>query len=321
MRSVPMGPREVGRAAERQFTGSIRHMLATCAGARVVAKLGHPPCLSAVESPGTVQSTFSPSSLSCFENCPKQYFLRYVEPIEVEHEGIEAFVGKRVHEVLERLYRFVAQGMVPSLARVIWRYHQNYAEQFDAARVRIAREGTDPNGYRATGARGLENYYRRHYPFDGDQTLGLERPVRFELDTEGRYAVRGIVDRLVRARDGVLEIHDFKTGRRVPSQEELDRDRQLGLYELGVREQLGEEGEVRLVWHYVVPNQVRSSTRTPEQREALRQATTRSIDKIRSEQSWTPRPSGLCDWCEFRAHCPAFAAERTAAAPAAVALG
>jgi len=260
-----------------------------------------------------VQSTFSPSSLSCFENCPKQYYFRYVEPIEVEHEGIEAFVGKRVHEVLERLYRFVADGMVPSLARVIWRYQQNFAAQFDAERVRIVREGTEPDWYRATGARGLENYYRRHYPFDGDQTLGLEKPIHFELDAEGQYKVRGIIDRLVRAKDGALEIHDFKTGRRVPSQDEIDRDRQLGLYELGVREQLGEAGEIRLVWHYVVPDQVRTSTRTPAQRDSLREATARTIDKIRTESEWTPRPSGLCDWCEFRPHCPAFGGTRPTA--------
>jgi RecB family exonuclease len=207
--------------------------------------------------------------------------------------------------------------MVPSLAKVIWRYHENFRAQFDAARVRIVREGTDPDWYRATGARGLENYYRRHYPFDGDETLGLEKPIRFGLDAEGRYSVRGIIDRLVRAKDGALEIHDFKTGRRVPPQEELDRDRQLGLYELGLREQLPEAGEIRLVWHYVVPDQVRSSSRSPAQREALRDATTRAIDAIRSEQRFEPRPSGLCDWCEFRAHCPAFAGERTAAAESA----
>ena len=256
-----------------------------------------------------MQSTFSPSSLSCFENCPKQYHFRYVEPLEVEHEGIEAFVGKRVHEVLERLYRFVADGLVPSLAKVVWRYQQNFQAQFDPGRVRIVREGTEAGSYRAAGARGLENYYRRHYPFDADHTLGLEKPIRFDLDGDGRYALRGIIDRLVRAKDGALEIHDFKTSRRVPKQDELDRDRQLGLYELGVREQLGETGEVRLVWHYVVPDQQRTSRRTPEQRDALRESTQRSIDRIRAERDWAPRPSGLCDWCEFRAHCPAFAAE------------
>lgn len=266
-----------------------------------------------------MQSTFSPSSLSCFENCPKQYHFRYVEPIDVEHEGIEAFVGKRVHEVLERLYDFVGKGMLPSLARVIWRYHQNFEAQFDAARVRIVREGTEPEWYRAAGARGLENYYRRHYPFDADKTLGLEHKVRFALDAEGRYALRGIIDRLVEARDGVLEIHDFKTGRRVPSQDELDRDRQLGLYELAVRERHPDAEEVRLVWHYVVPDQIRTSTRTAAQRDALRDATARTIDQIRSETEWAPRPSGLCDWCEFRAHCPAFGGTRPAAPAAAAA--
>ena len=86
-----------------------------------------------------------------------------------------------------------------------------------------------------------------------------------------------------------------------------------------MREQLGEAGEVRLVWHYVVPDQVRTSTRTPEQREALREATARSIDQIRGEQEWAPRPSALCDWCEFRPYCPAFGGTRpapTAARPA-----
>ena len=210
-----------------------------------------------------MQSTFSPSSLSCFENCPKQYYFRYVEPIDVEHEGIEAFVGKRVHEVLERLYDFAGKGMLPTLARVIWRYHENFRAQFDAARVRIVREGTGRDWYRDAGARGLENYYRRNYPFDGDETLGLEKKIHFHLDPGGRYALRGIIDRLVRAKDGALEIHDFKTGRRVPSQDELDRDRQLALYEIGMRAALREEGEVRLVWHYLLQNQVRVSRRTP----------------------------------------------------------
>jgi putative RecB family exonuclease len=263
-----------------------------------------------------VQSTFSPSSLSCFENCPKQYHFRYVDPLEVDHEGIEAFVGKRVHEVLERLYRFVAEGMMPSLERVLWRYRQNFAARFDASRVKIVREGTDPLSYRAAGERGLRNYYQRHYPFDRDETLGLERKVRFDLDREGRYAVRGIIDRLVRAKDGALEIHDFKTGRRVPSQDELDRDRQLGLYELGVREQLGETGEVRLVWHFVVADQVRTSTRTDAQRDELRETTARTIDRIRGETEWAPRTSALCDWCEFREFCPAFGGTRPEPGPA-----
>lgn len=259
-----------------------------------------------------MQSVFSPSSLNCFENCPRQYAFRYVEKVEVETESIEAFVGKRVHEVLERLYQFVGQRLLPSLPKVIARYHANFAAQFDAARVRIAREGTPVDFYREAGARGLTNYYGRHYPFDGDRTVGLERKVQFALDEDGRYAVRGIIDRIARARDGVLEIHDFKTGRRIPKQDDLDRDRQLGLYELGLREQLGETGEIRLVWHYVLRNEQRTSLRSPEQREQLRASTARAIDRIRAEREFPPRPSALCGWCEFRDCCPAVSPARAA---------
>jgi putative RecB family exonuclease len=259
-----------------------------------------------------VQSVFSPSSLNCFENCPRQYAYRYIEKIPVETESVEAYVGKRVHEVLERLYQFVAQRLLPSLPKVVARYRANFDAQYDASRVRITREGTPLDFYRDAGARGLENYYRRHYPFDRDQTLGLEKPIQFALDEDGNYAVRGIIDRVARAPDGVVEIHDFKTGRRIPRQDDLDRDRQLGLYELGLREQLGEADEVRLVWHYVLRDEVRRSQRTPEQRERLRLETARAIDKIRGAQEFPPRPSALCGWCEFRGRCPAINPERAA---------
>ena len=53
-----------------------------------------------------VQQVFSHSSLSSFETCPKKYQFRYVLKVPADTEGIEAFVGKRVHEVLERLYQF-----------------------------------------------------------------------------------------------------------------------------------------------------------------------------------------------------------------------
>lgn len=253
-----------------------------------------------------MQETFSHSSLSCFETCPKQYHFRYIEKIRVDLEGIEAFMGKRVHEILERLYLFVAEGKVPSLDRVLSRYRQNWEERFDADRIRIVRSGTHPGFYRSNGARCLENYYRRHYPFDADETLGLEKRIQFQIDEEGEYKIRGVIDRLVRARDGALEIHDFKTGARVPSQASLDGDRQLALYEIGVRQQLGEEGAVRLVWHYVLSNQLRTSLRTPEQLVDLRADTALLIDRIRSEEEWAPSPGPLCDWCDYKEICPLF---------------
>lgn len=270
---------------------------------------------------------FSPSRLSQFENCPKKFEYRYVQRIEAESESVEGFLGKRVHEVLERLYRVTSRGRgVPSLARVLERFGALWQEHFDPERVRVVREEAHVELYRAHGERCLENYYRRHYPFDADETLGVEQRVRFSLDADGQYRMQGIIDRLVEARDGALEIHDYKTGVRVPSQARLDRDRQLALYQMGIAERHGGERPVRLVWHYLFHNQERRSTRTPEQLARLRTRTMRLIDKIRAETEFAAKPGPLCAWCEYRDRCPAQAGESrptpveappTPAAPAA----
>lgn len=50
---------------------------------------------------------YSNSKLSTYENCPQQYKLTYIDRVEVHEgeEGIEAFLGNRVHETLEKLYK------------------------------------------------------------------------------------------------------------------------------------------------------------------------------------------------------------------------
>jgi putative RecB family exonuclease len=257
-----------------------------------------------------VAEIYSHSRLSSFEDCPRKFQYRYVLKLPSETEGIEAFVGKRVHEVLERLYRFTGDGKVPSLARVLERFHLWWEEHFDAARIRIVREGLDAEYYRRLGERCLTQYYRRNYPFDADETLAVEERVLFSLDPAGEYRLQGFVDRVVRARDGALEIHDYKTSARVPRQEWLDRDRQLALYQMGLAERFGHGKPVRLVWHYLAPNQVRTSQRTPEQLETLRADTIALIDRVRAEQEFKPKTGPLCSWCEFNDICEASPVRR-----------
>jgi putative RecB family exonuclease len=265
-----------------------------------------------------VPEIYSHSRLSSFESCPRKFHYRYVQKLPVETESIEAFAGKRVHEVLERLYKAAQQSRFPSLERVLRLFRELWAEHFKPETVRIARAENGPEVYRENGERCLTNYYRRHYPFDRDETLGLEQRVTFSLDASGAYRVQGVIDRVVRARDGAIEIHDFKTGKWVPTQKDLDRDRQLALYQIGIAEKYGTDQPIRLVWHYLLRDQARTSTRTPEALEDLREHTIQLIDAIHAERNFEPRPSALCGWCEFAEICPASGRQR-APAPAAAA--
>lgn len=247
---------------------------------------------------------YSHSRLSNFETCPLKFKYRYVLKIETDVEGIEGFMGKRAHEVLERLYLAVGRGHVPTHEQVLHRFRALWDEHFDADRVRIVRSENPPLFYKQLGERCLSNFYRRHYPFDADRTLGIEKRVTFSLDEDGDYRLQGIIDRIARAPDGAIEIQDYKTGARVPSQSDLDRDRQLALYQLGVGRTYGEDRPVRLIWHYLQSNQTRQSTRTSEQLEELRHSTMGVIDRIRAEDAFPPRPGPLCRWCEYADRCP-----------------
>jgi putative RecB family exonuclease len=253
-----------------------------------------------------VAETYSHSRLSSFEDCPRRFQYRYLWKLPSETESIEGFVGKRVHEVLERLYQATGRGHVPSLPQVTQRYLQLFDDAYDPQRVAIVRTECPLAYYRDLGAQCLENFYRAQYPFDADETLGLEEHVVFELgELDGvRIRFQGFIDRIAAARDGAIEIHDYKTGSRVPKQAQLDQDRQLALYQLGLSKRYAADRPMRLVWYFVRSGRVATSTRTDAQLEALRERTLSLVRHVRSETRFEGRPSALCRWCEFRARCP-----------------
>lgn len=250
---------------------------------------------------------YSHSRLETFERCPRRFFYRYRAKLPAESESIEAFVGKRVHEVLERLYRAAERDAVPTLAQVIARYRQLFDEAHDAERVRIVRQEETVESYRELGEHCLSNYYYEHYPFDREETLGLEQHLEFSLGElpSGPVRMQGFVDRVARARDGTLEIHDYKTSARVPSQNKIDSDGQLALYQIGLAGVRDATQGVRLVWHFVRRGVTRTSTRTFAQLESLRDDLLARVESVRREVEWAAKPSPLCGWCEYRDGCPA----------------
>jgi len=254
-----------------------------------------------------VAEVYSHSRLETFDRCPRRFFYRYRAGLPPESESIEAFVGKRVHEVLERLYRAVDRGNIPSLEQVVARYRQLFHDTHDAERVRIVRVEENLDSYLELGEHCLRNYYCDHYPFDRDETLGLEQRVEFGLGElpSGPVRIQGFIDRVARARDGVLEIHDYKTSARVPSQRALDADGQLALYQIGLTKAESAPREVRLVWHFVRRGLTRTSTRTPSQLEALRTDVLERVERVRRETQWAAKPGPLCGWCEYRDGCSA----------------
>lgn len=247
--------------------------------------------------------TYSHSRLSSFEKCRLQYRYRYIDRIRREFQGVEAFLGNRVHEVLERLYRDLQMERTPTLEELTALYHRNW-EKLYSDKIRIVRSEYTAEHYRKVGERCIADFYRMYHPFRDGVTLGLEEKVAIPLDGAGRYRIEGYVDRIVRVEPGVYEVHDYKTGNSLPSAEDLRNDRQLPLYQLGVQQKFPDARDVRLVWHYLVFNQELRSARSPDALESLKVRTVELIRRIEGTQDFPPTESALCRWCEYLDICP-----------------
>jgi putative RecB family exonuclease len=246
---------------------------------------------------------YSISQLNTFENCPLQYKLNYIDRIKRYEEGVEAFLGQRFHEAMEYLYAERAARIVP-LEELLASYEKQWDDTWHDE-VKIRRENRTADDYKAMGRRFIEDYYKRHSPFEEGRVLGLERYIRFPLDDEARYRCKGIIDRLMLAPDGSFEIHDYKTGSKLPEQKELDEDHQLALYQIGVQRLWPDAKDVRLVWHYAAFDMEMRSRRTPETLGALIAEIGALIDKVEATTVFEPCESALCDWCPYWDLCPA----------------
>ena len=247
--------------------------------------------------------TYSHSQLSTYETCPHQYKLAYVDKIEVETEGIEAFMGSRVHEALEKLYRDLKVTKLNTLEELLSFYHQSWEKNWNDM-VQIVRKDYSAEDYRRLGEKCITDYYKRYYPFDHGKTLGLEEYIYFPLEKEKDYWIRGFIDRVTLVDGSVLEIHDYKTSNRLPTKEEVESDRQLAFYQMGVAEKWQGIQEVKLIWHYLTFDTEIHSSRTHDQLDQLRQVTLELIQRIEADRRFLPKEGPLCDWCDYQMHCP-----------------
>ncbi|MBI4345342.1 MAG: PD-(D/E)XK nuclease family protein [Elusimicrobia bacterium] len=253
---------------------------------------------------------FSPSSLESYRSCPLKFKYAYLDHLRRKPSTVEAVLGTSVHRALEEVYLARMKGRVLPLEEAISVYELEWARAFQKEVRFIA--GGNPADYHRLGRECLERYWNDHHPFDADKTVGVERHVAFELpvaDPAGSDTaiVHGYIDRLSIGRDGVFEIHDYKTSKSLPPVADKEADWQLAIYDSAIRRLWPGLGEVRLVWHFLRHGQKIVVTRRPEQQPVLDREVHDLILKIWADQGagrFVYREGPLCDWCDFKEECP-----------------
>jgi putative RecB family exonuclease len=139
-----------------------------------------------------------------------------------------------------------------------------------------------------------------------------DREVFVEATLDSGLSLRGIVDRLDERSDGALRIVDYKTGSAVAEGFEFKALVQLRVYALILWRSRGVVPRMlQLVYLGSTSEMVRYE---PDEADLL--ATERKVDALweaielaKETGEFLPSRGRQCDWCSFKAHCPAWGGE------------
>ena len=261
-------------------------------------------CLEFVsEFSGSSMMIYSYSRLRCFEQYLLKYKYQYIDKIKTEvKESIELFLGKRVHKTLKKLCRALMYQKDNTLDDLIGFLHDEWTKNWNDSIV-IVKGKYDQEDYLKMADEYITDYYFQYYPFNHGRTIAIEKRILGNLDKSNGYKLCGYIDRITKTDDGCYQIHDYKTSSRLPSPEDIQKDKQLALYAICLKERYPYIKNIRLIWHFLKFDNEFQSFRTDEELEELKQNTISLIDEIESAKEFPARSSRLCDWCKFKTIC------------------
>jgi putative RecB family exonuclease len=245
------------------------------------------------------------SALNTYQQCPLKFKFQEIDRIRVT-KGIEAVFGNIVHDCLK--FMFERSPLYPTQDEVINRF-QNLWQVKEVANL----NPTEEKAYFEDGIATLKNFYRLNQPWNFN-VLDLES--RFEvlipdLQTGENHILAGIIDRIDKiSDDGIYEIIDYKTSRRLPSQEIMDRDLQMSIYHLGILKRwphISPEN-VKLSLYFLKHGEKITTGRSLADLENTKASVIGLISEIKKRMEnnfdFPPYPSPLCGWCGYKPMCP-----------------
>jgi putative RecB family exonuclease len=260
----------------------------------------------------------SPSKVSTWLDCPRRYFFAYVERRPSGRSWAHLSFGNSVHAALREWFALARSQRDPL------RVTEIVSQQWIDAGFRDAEQSET---WRRRAVEMVSAYVTSLDP--GFEPVGSERTLAFKVDG---FIMQGRIDRIDRVHesddnDDRLSVIDYKTGKTVPTIEDVRGSSALAMYALMVQRTLGATCfDVAL--HHVPSGACVSWTHTDEslQRQVDRvaqiardivaaQDTRDSLD-IADEQVlddlFPARPGRVCGFCDYWEVCPAgqLASER-----------
>ena len=248
-------------------------------------------------------ATLSPSKVASFKDCALAFRFSAIDRVP-EPASPWAAKGTLVHRALELLFWEVPAGE-RTVDAALAALQQAWAEcQVDPEYTELGLTEEEAEAFRADAEALVRGYFRLEDP-NRVRVVGTE--LRLEAQV-GTLRLRGIIDRLELDDDGELVVTDYKTGRAPGERHEHGRLGGVQFYAFLCEQVFGRRPARVQLLHLREPVAIVS---TPTE-QSLRGLQTRAsavwsaIELACRRDDFRPKPGPLCNYCAFKAYCPAF---------------
>jgi putative RecB family exonuclease len=247
------------------------------------------------------------SALDTFLTCPLKYKYSQIDRVKTP-KSKEMVFGTLIHNTLKLVHTPGILSPTPEQALDFFSKNWN-AEVFE--------DEFEERAAFSQGVAMIQDYYKKNDP-GKIKIVDLESRFQVEIGPvkssgaldhgvkSENHIITGIIDRIDKTEDG-YEIIDYKTTRKLPSQEKVDNDLQLSIYLAAFLKRYPKEIEnidkIKVSLYYLKHGVKLSSERSLSQVKQSEDFVLDLIDQIGASK-FEPTLSGLCDWCGYQKICP-----------------
>ncbi len=228
------------------------------------------------------------SQIDTYKTCPLRYKYSYVLSVPQPPNHVFSF-GTSIHDTLRD---FHTKLMFDDVSQ------QNLLEIYDQNWIPVGYMNKKHAEQRfEEGKELLKDYYMKNKNLK-TKPIALEKGFNIRINGTKLY---GRIDRVDKLSDGGVEIIDYKTGK-PKDQKAVDKDMQITIYALGVKEALGYDPK-KLSFYFLENGQKITTTRDKKQIDSAKGVVSEVVDRIESGE-FGANPGFHCDWCSYKEICP-----------------
>jgi len=231
------------------------------------------------------------SAFDTYNRCPAKYKFQYIDRVSVPKKAELSF-GSLIHEIVQLALK--KDPIIPSIDELIVYLKDHWDDS-------VFSSSQEAKQYFDMGQNMIRNFHASLKP--GFRNI-VATEKRFYIPLNEKHTLSGAIDRIDKLPFGAFEVIDYKTSKTMPDQNQVNVDKQLGIYRFAVGNLWPEAKDVRLTLYYLKHDQQITTDRTEEDAEIIKKEFIETAEKIEKETNWQPKRNSFCDWCDFQDRCP-----------------